>query len=103
STLEGACIELNEPHYGRRWLYGEGKPKLLFTENETNCRRLYGTANPAACVKDGIHDYVIHGEQSAIFAEPKGTKAAAHYSLTLGPGQNAVIRLRLTDRNLAEE
>jgi len=31
-----AIIELNEPQYGKRWLFFEGRPDLLFTENETN-------------------------------------------------------------------
>ena len=41
AALENA-IELNEPQYGRRWLLSGGSPELLFTENETNTRRLYG-------------------------------------------------------------
>ena len=36
-----AVIELNEPDYGKRWLVFEGSPDLLFTENNTNKRRLY--------------------------------------------------------------
>src|SRR5206468_1707900 len=34
-------IELNHFQYGRRWLYCEDKPELLFTENETNNQRLF--------------------------------------------------------------
>ena len=40
-----AIIEVNHHYYGRRWLYCEGSPELLFTENETNNRRLYGLEN----------------------------------------------------------
>jgi hypothetical protein len=36
------AIELNHPAYGKRWLYYEGQPELLFTENETNTKRLFG-------------------------------------------------------------
>src|SRR6266542_36211 len=83
STSNAARIELNEPHYGHRWLYCEGKPALLFTEHETNSRRLYGAPNPTACVKDGINDYIVHGIRDAVSTEPMGTKAAAHYPLEL--------------------
>src|SRR6188474_3147109 len=38
-------IQLEHPQYGKRWLYLEGTPRLLFTENETNARRLYGVEN----------------------------------------------------------
>src|ERR1700757_3602208 len=35
-------IELNHDQPGNRWLHCEGSPELLFTENETNARRLFG-------------------------------------------------------------
>jgi hypothetical protein len=39
-----------------RWLHCEGSPELLFTENETNARRLFGIENRTPYVKDGIND-----------------------------------------------
>ena len=98
STTNEARIELNEPHYGRRFLYSDGDPELLFTENETNCHRLFGTPNPSPCVKDGINDYIVHGVKNAVSKEARGTKAAAHYALTLAANQTTVVRLRLTDQ-----
>ncbi|KAG2339761.1 hypothetical protein BDR05DRAFT_575336 [Suillus weaverae] len=35
------------------------KPDLLFTENNTNFRRLYGGMNQSVCVKDAFHDHII--------------------------------------------
>jgi hypothetical protein len=35
------------------------QPDLLFTENDTNFRRLYGGVNQSACVKDAFHDHII--------------------------------------------
>src|SRR5262249_26474071 len=52
-------IELDHPALGKRWLYCEGSPELLFTENETNAQRLFGIENTCACVKDGINDYIV--------------------------------------------
>ncbi|MFP5213300.1 MAG: MGH1-like glycoside hydrolase domain-containing protein, partial [Acidobacteriota bacterium] len=74
----------------------EGAPALLFTENETNCERVFGSPNAGPFVKDGINNHVVHGNQSAVNAEQTGTKAAAHYRLDVGGGQTSVIRLRLT-------
>jgi len=34
-------------------------PDLLFTENNTNFRRLYGGMNQSVCVKDAFHDHII--------------------------------------------
>lgn len=82
-----------------RWFVGPGPdgqlPPLLFTENETNVARLFGTPNPTPYVKDAFHDYLIDGRREAINPQPAGTKAAAHYRLTLAPGAEVVLRLRL--------
>ncbi len=90
-------IELSQAYYGRRWLYCDGSPELLFTNNETNNRRLYGSDNGSPHVKDGINDYIVHGAKEAVNPEQTGTKAAAHHALVIGPGETATVRLRLTD------
>jgi hypothetical protein len=71
-------------------------PPLLFTGNETNCQRLFGTANPSPYVKDGLDEYVVHGRAEAVDPGAAGTKAAAHYVLEIAAGGAATIRLRLT-------
>jgi hypothetical protein len=93
----GLAVEVNHPSYVRRWLLCGGAPALLFTENETNAARLWGGENATPCVKDGIDDFVVHGHADAISRFPSGTKLAARYFARIGPGEQAVIRLRLTD------
>jgi len=90
-------IELNQAQLVSRWLYCEGSPELLFTENEANYQRLWGIANRAPYVKDSINDYVVHGSKDAVNPEHAGTKAAAHYKHTLGAGETAVVRMRLAE------
>src|SRR3989475_4478040 len=90
-------IELNHAQVGNRWLHCEGFPELLFTENETNVRRLFGVENHTPYVKDGINDYIVHGATEAVNPEHTGTKAAAHYKLTVRAGETVVVRLRLAD------
>jgi hypothetical protein len=80
-----------------RWLHCEGSPELLFTENETNARKLFGIENRSPFVKDGINDHVVHGIKDAVNPEHVGSKAAAHYKLSLGSGETIVIRMRLAD------
>jgi hypothetical protein len=92
-------IELDEPtHYGHRTLLCGGNPELLFTDNETNVRRLYGYDNSHAYVKDSINDYVVHGKTDAVNPKRFGTKASARYRTTIDPGQSVTIRLRFTDQ-----
>jgi len=102
------AIELNlsQPNKTRsdsRWLHCEGSPELLFTENETNARRLFGTENYTPFVKDGINDHIVHGVKDAVNPEQVGSKAAAHYKLSLGSGETAVIRMRLADCDFKEK
>ena len=90
-------IELEERQYGKRWLVCEGSPKLLFTENETNAWRVYGYDGGPRFVKDGINDFLVHRAADAVNNSRVGTKASAVYNLTIGPGETATVRLRLTD------
>lgn len=71
-------------------------PGQLFTDNETNATRLFGTPNPSPHVKDAFHEAVVHGRVEATHPLHVGTKAAAHYVLQLGPGETREVRLRLT-------
>ena len=100
--VEGVVpIELHHATPAKRWLYCEGNPEPLFTENETNNRRLFGADNASSHVKDGINDYIVHGAKEAVNAAGSGTKAAGYYGLKIGPGQSTVIKLRLTDKEMA--
>ena len=91
------AIRVDHATMGTRWLYFEESPELLFTENESNLKRLFGVDNHSPFVKDGINDYIVHNTQDAVAKEPKGTKAAAHYQLTIPAGATVTVRLRLTD------
>jgi hypothetical protein len=91
-----AGIAASDANLGGYFLYCDGKPSLLFTENETNNQRIFGSANAGAYVKDGINDFVVAGRQEAVNPRKEGTKCAAHYQLDVAPGQTAIVRLRLT-------
>jgi hypothetical protein len=90
-------IEGDHASLGARWLYCEGAPELLFTENDTNVERLYGRPNARPYVKDSINARVVEGRKDAVNPEGVGTKAAAYYRHTLAPGGSAVTRLRLSN------
>jgi hypothetical protein len=98
SVKGAAVLEADHKQYGRRRLVCEGGPELLFTENETNRERLYGAPNASPYVKDGINDYVVHGKTDAVNPAQTGTKASAHYRLTIPAGGSVTLRLRFTDQ-----
>src|SRR5262249_27352149 len=70
-------------------------PELLFTDNETNAARLFGS-NGSPYTKDGFHDYVVHGRREAVRPGRTGTKAATHFVLDLPGGAEVELRLRLS-------
>jgi len=98
----GAVAGLSHRLMGNRYFYAEGAAELLFTENETNTKRLVGIAGPTPYVKDSFDSYIVHGDKAAVNPEKKGSKMAAHYSITLGAGESRVIRLRLSDQTVKD-
>ena len=94
---EDRVVRVIDDEIGVRYLACEGDVPLLFTENETNTLRIFGVPNRTPYVKDSINDFVVHGQEGRLNPEQTGTKAAAHYRLTVGPGECRTIRLRLSD------
>ncbi|KAF2839510.1 glycoside hydrolase family 63 protein-like protein [Patellaria atrata CBS 101060] len=78
------------------------QPQWLFTENETNFKKLYGGTNRTPYVKDAFHRYIVDNEQSAVNPQKTGTKCAAWYAFDEGdgvaPGECAVVRFRFSRR-----
>ena len=72
------AVEAAHPLLGAFIVACEGEVPLLFTENETNHARLFGTQNESPYVKDGINECVVHGRQEAVNPDQQGTKVAAH-------------------------
>ena len=90
-------VAASHPQLGERYLYCDGDTALLFTENETNNNRIFGTPNVSPYVKDGIINCVVNGKQDAANPDHTGTKVAAHYQINIGAGETTTIRLRLCD------
>jgi hypothetical protein len=81
---------------------GDGA-ELLFTNNETNTERLWGTPASSPYVKDGIHEYVVAGRREAVNPEHRGTKVAARHRLMLEPGGQQAVDVRLRRAGSGEE
>jgi hypothetical protein len=99
---DASAIALQEPKYGRRFFHVDGSPRLLFTENDTNAERLFGSPNRSPYVKDAFDRFVVHGEHGAVNPADRGTKAAALFTLTIEPGATVALRARFNDREPGE-
>ena len=95
SSAECSVVRACDETLGEYFLYCQGDAPLLFTENETNARRLFGTENDWPYVKDGINDCVVQGRTDAVSPDGHGTKVAPHYRLTVPAGECCKVRLRL--------
>jgi hypothetical protein len=96
--IPSACVvKAVDTRLGERYFYCEGEAPLLFTENETNTQRIFGVPNRTPYVKDGVNNYIVHGQQQAVNPDKVGTKVSAHYRLNVGPGESQSLRLRLSD------
>ncbi len=81
---------------GNHHFFSEGETEVLFCDNETNPRRLYGQHDAEGFFKDAFDEYVVKGNQSAVNPAQTGTKAGVLHKLTIPTGGSKQIRLRLT-------
>jgi hypothetical protein len=94
ATPEGT-VQVAHRDLGELTWYADGEAEWLFCDNATNCERVYGSPSEEPFWKDGINNYVVDGQAKAVNPARTGTKAAAHYQLTLAPGATHTVRVRL--------
>jgi len=105
-ALDDRTIYTDHRHLGERWWYADEDAQnlanqasaLLFTENETNSERLFGTPNATPYVKDGINDAIVQGQLEKVNPGMRGTKAAAHFKRIIPPGETFTVQVRFTNR-----
>jgi hypothetical protein len=99
-----------EYRLGSRYLYAPAGARALFTDNETNAPRVFGSwaKNRRPYVKDAFHRQLVNGEE-CVNREGIGTKACLDYRLSVRLGraeaaahepssQSAARRRRQCDR-----
>jgi hypothetical protein len=92
----GVLAEAHHEELGRAALLCERADlPVLVVENETNEARVFGRAGGTPYPKDGIDDWVVRGRRGAVNPAMTGTKAAALWKVTVPPGGESVLRLRL--------
>jgi len=79
---------------GEYILHTEGTTAFLFSENETNVRRLNGMHEAPGYFKDAFHEFLINGNTKAVNPAQKGTKCAVHFPLIVAAGSEVKVRLR---------
>ena len=86
---------------GPRHLYADADGLAMFTDNETNVGKLYGTEpeNATGFYKDAFHRHIVNGE-SCVNPNMTGTKSGIQYQRTVPAGGHITVSLRLTTEEL---
>ena len=92
-------VDIRHRDMGEFQFFVENANEWLFTENETNVRRLYGLEIDGF-FKDAFHEYITDGNTAAVNPAQKGTKASAHVVRDVPGGGSVKIRacLRATSQ-----
>ena len=75
-------------YYGARWLYCEGT-RVAVHRKRNQPASLYGADNASPYVKDGINDYIVHGEARRSTPSRPAPKPRRIISLTVAAGRDA--------------
>jgi Glycosyl hydrolase family 63 C-terminal domain len=90
-------IEIKHEQFETYTCYFQDPNDILFCDNETNSERLYGKKNKYKYHKDGINNYVVDGDASAINPDKIGTKAAALFNRIIGAGESTEVIIRFSE------
>jgi hypothetical protein len=93
---KGEAVVAHGGELGVYRLYRQGDAPWLFTDNDTNPRRLCAMPEAKGFFKDAFHEFVVNRNERAVNPQQRGTKAAAHYRLDIPAGGSAVVRLCLS-------
>lgn len=77
----------------------ETPDRLAFCDNDTNIPKVFGSGARTGFYKDGINDYVVHGDEDAINPASQGTKVAGVYHRHVPAGGSVTVRVRLNAAN----
>ncbi|MGC3961038.1 MAG: glucosidase [Verrucomicrobiota bacterium] len=98
SLSNRGAISAKHEALGEYTLHLDSHDEVLFSENETNGRRIFDIANAKGHFKDAFDEYLVHGNHAAVNPEQVGTKAGVLHKLTVGASKSAQIRLRLAKK-----
>jgi hypothetical protein len=82
-------------------LYFEGDAEVLYTENETNARRLWNYGADGY-FKDAFHERIVGGHRDRVHPAHTGTKAGVWRQFSIPQGGQQEFRLRLSRHTVSK-
>ena len=98
SASQGGAVIAEHAELGCYALSVNQPCELLFSENETNNKRIWSKPNDALFVKDAFHRCLIEGEGAAVNPAREGTKSMLCFKRTVAAHGEVVLDLRLSKR-----
>ncbi len=95
SYLDDGSVLVNHPELGHYYFSFENPIRSLFTENETNTEKLYGSTGSSPYVKDAFHTAVQQQRFDWLEEKKEGTKFSPFYEFNIPPLSSVTIKLRL--------
>ncbi len=96
-------VKATHEKLGDYYLYFQEADDVLFTENETNNKKLFGKQNETLFVKDAFNDAIIKGDNLQALRDKKsGTKFSPVYHLNIKGKSSETIFLRLSNTSVKE-
>ena len=94
------AVQTNQSRLGDYYFYFESADKLLFTENETNLRKIYKKPNEHIFTKDLFNRCVIKNNFTQAQQKSSGTKFSPFIKLILAAGESKTLHYRLSQNAL---
>lgn len=96
-SVKGEQVFLEHEEVGNMYFSCDRFEEILFCQNETNTARLYNFPTDGT-FKDGINNYIIHGDHGAIESTESGTKVAFRVEMDIDAGASSAVCLRLAPK-----
>ncbi|WP_377026776.1 MGH1-like glycoside hydrolase domain-containing protein [Mucilaginibacter ginsenosidivorans] len=98
TAIKKGSIAINHDELPGFALHYKDNARLLFCDNESNMQKLYNYSNEAPFQKDGVNEFLVNGNSTAINDDNFGTKVAVDYDITVAAHSSQVICLRLENK-----
>ena len=101
TSISKTSVKATHKRLGAYYLHFQPPRITLFTDNETNTKRVTGKPNASPFVKDAFHKAIINKKNiGAMRKRNFGTKFAPVYDYTINAGESKTIYLRLCDKEI---
>ena len=96
AATKSGLVVADDATLGRRFVHYDPAADVLFSENDTNVRRLFGDTEARGPFKDAFHDAIVGGDRAALATDACGTKLGVHHRFVVAPGAEVEVLVRVS-------